>query len=1133
MSKDLVGYSLAARSHFSIGESMLSPEKIVEVSKRRGFHTVALVDTMSVSGMIKFVTDAKKEGIKPIVGCRLRVVMDLDYRAPKKSELKKPKDNPEWYPKVYVKNEQGMKDLMALLSKANDEDHFYFKPRLGIKDLINALAKKNLVISTGDFNSLFHVDCKAYNYKSIVALLLLYCDKPDVFLELSSIDTILFDTLAKKVAEIASEFEVQTVLTYPVLYENEKDAGTLDVLSTITNGNKIVDPWRHIPYVRDFSIKPPSVYIQKAKELAERMKKKGVSVSVKSAVEGMKMLSDRCDYTWEKQAVSLPKIVEDEHKTLMQEVMAGWKERIGKETLGYKPDASLIPKYKERLAYEIGILRKMGFERYFLVVQDLVKWSKGNGIMVGPARGSAAGSLVAYLMGITDVDPIRFDLIFERFINPDRLDLPDADLDFMSTRRGEVIDYLVEKYGQEYVAGISNYSTLASASALRDCGRVYGLSGLELSPTKLVPKEGGKSSTLTVSAELVPELAEFRDTYVDIWHHATGLEGVLKNMGKHAAGVIVANEPIVNRAVVEKRSGAMVVNWDKRFVEDWGLVKIDILGLSTLDILKIAVENIEERTGECLSLLSLPLDDYETMKEFGKGNTIGVFQFTSSGMRHLLKSLAQVDTLTFDDISAATALYRPGPMESGLMDDYIAIKQGIADPEYDHPNMKPALEVTGGVIIYQEQVMQLAQDLAGYSMAEADGLRKIMGKKLRDEMLKQKSKFVDGCVTHSEMDKALAGELFDKIEKFAGYGFNKSHSVAYTIISYWCMYLKVHHKAEYFAATLTVTDKDDQLRVSVNDAKKNNVTIMPPDVNISSDKFVIMDGALEDEIYLYTPFGKLKGLSDKTCAAIAEARVKAGVKFKSKEHFLESVNKRSVNKRHQAVLDSVGAFASIEEDQIQARHPDRLKDQLELMPGLIVEYVKADRQTNVKEVTSELSNNIKRFRACSECDLQSKPHCRPTAGGVKLKYMVVSDTPSWSEEKEEIMFSGKSTEPILQAMEVSGVRKSNGFFTSLVRATKSEDRLTNEQVNGCKKYLDEEIAIIKPPVIVCLGGASIRHFVPDVKGGWKDLAGQVIYNKELDANIVFGINPGMIAFREEAQSILNDVFGKVAEIIGS
>ena len=359
---------------------------------------------------------------------------------------------------------------------------------------------------------------------------------------------------------------------------------------------------------------------------------------------------------------------------------------------------------------------------------------------------NCGGSLVAYLLGITDVDPIRFNLLFERFINPERLDLPDADLDFMSSKRHLVVEYLTEKYGSDRVAGISNYSTLASASALRDTGRVYGMNGIELTATKLVPKEHGQSFTLEEAAKAVPDIDKFKAANPEIWGHATRLEGVMRSFGQHAAGVVVAGEPLTERAVVETRAESACVNWDKRDVEDWGLIKMDILGLSTLDVLEIAKNYVRERHGVQIDYLKLPLEEPDVMSAFSRGDTTGVFQFESSGMKKLLRSLAEGGTLTFEDITAATALYRPGPMDSGLMDDFIQIKQGHKLPYYEHSNMENALKSTYSVIVYQEQVMQISRDIAGYSMADADKLRKIMGKKQPDEMALQRDKFVSGAM---------------------------------------------------------------------------------------------------------------------------------------------------------------------------------------------------------------------------------------------------------------------------------------------------------------------------------------------------------------------------------------------------
>ena len=361
---------------------------------------------------------------------------------------------------------------------------------------------------------------------------------------------------------------------------------------------------------------------------------------------------------------------------------------------------------------------------------------------------NCGGSLIAYLMGITDVDPIRFNLLFERFINADRTDLPDADLDFMSSRRGEVVKYITERYGEENVAGISNYSALGPASSIRDVSRVHNLEMFEYACSKQVEKEHGVSLSLAESAERVPDIAKFKAGHPVIWKHALKLEGCMRNLGQHAAGVIVAGEPIMNRAVVTKKEvdGLPIVNWDKRVVEDWGLIKMDILGLSTLDVLNMAQIYIEERHSTKIDYLRIPLDQVDVMKAFGKGETVGVFQFDGGGMRKLLKDLAVVTPLTFEDISAATALYRPGPIDAGLVDQFVAVKQKRRYPEYDHPLLKPALEDTYGVLTYQEQIQRACIDLAGFTGTDADHVRRAMGKKDKEKMATYKKKFVDGAV---------------------------------------------------------------------------------------------------------------------------------------------------------------------------------------------------------------------------------------------------------------------------------------------------------------------------------------------------------------------------------------------------
>ncbi|TSP13995.1 DNA polymerase III subunit alpha [Cupriavidus campinensis] len=1119
--------ALSVRSDFSIGESIFQVDKIVETAKSLGYESVALVDTMSVHAMVDFSTRAKKAGIKPIVGCRLRVYEDPFYKTPKKMEIEKGalvKDNRSYSIKVYVKSEKGMKGLIGLLSRAASKEQFYYHARTGLDDV---LALEDVVVTTGDFHNLF-----TYPEHDDVVSKLLSRFKNDFYVELVPVDTPLFDTTNAKALKSAAYFACDTVATYPALYKEAADAPTLEVMSCIANQHKMEDRWRLIQYVQDFHMHPTADLWPRVKGAAARVAKWGAmsdNAAWAKAVLNANQIAAKCSYVFGKLPVSLPKMAEDEVATLKRKCIEGWKKRFSAPVLGHQPTAAETPAYRDRLVFELGVLEKMGFCGYFLLVEDMVNWAKDNDIRVGPGRGSVGGSLVAYLLGITDVDPIRFNLLFERFINPERLDLPDADLDFMSSRRHEVVEYLSTKYGADRVAGISNYSTMASASAVRDSGRVFGLSGLDLTATKLVPKEHGQSVALSDAAKMVPEIEKFTHDYPKVWAHALRLEGAMRNFGQHAAGVVVAGEPLVNRAVVETRTeGIPVTNWDKRVVEDWGLVKMDLLGLSTLDVLEIARQYIRERHGKDVDYLKLPWEEPAIMDAFGRGDTTGVFQFESAGMRKLLKDLAKGGRLTFEDISAATALYRPGPMDSGLMDDYVAIRQGVREPFYEHDAMKPALEPTLGVIVYQEQVMQLSRDLAGFTGAEADHLRKAMGKKDKDKMAEMRSKWVEGCEKHIGMDSYTAGELFDKIEAFAGYGFNKSHSYEYSLISYWTMWVRVNYPAEYFAACMSIV-KEDKLPGLVKDARECGIEVLPPDVNKSGVRYVI-----PEDNFILAPFTAVAQVSDNTAARIVELRAREGGKFADEDHFRTVCGEKGskVNKTVVENLNLVGALASIQPGSKPARSLDRRKDQIKLLPGLVIDSVKAERSTDAKEpfLRAKIVDLVREYSGCKGCDLSGNPHPIVRFGG-DIKFMVVFDNPTWEEEKAGKTLEGATAEFVKAAIKEVGLNVRDGYFTSLVKAKKTDKFLSNAQINGCKQHLVREVELIKPPIIVALGNQAIKHFVPGLKGGAAELAGKTYYDEKLDATIVCGINPGQVIYDPTKLEILEAVFEKVQDMI--
>jgi DNA polymerase-3 subunit alpha len=716
--------SLSVRSDYSLGESSFQIDKIIERAKELGLTHIALVDYMSISSMPTFAEKAKKAGITPIVGCTLQIVDD---------PVAKLKDRPNngYCVKVYVKSDAGLRSLFAALTKSLTPDHYYYHARLGLDDV---LGLEDVIVTSGDVNSIW----KHPNATDIDTSLS-YRFGDDYYIELVAVNTPLYDRLNGEAMKHVGTRTDQIIVTRPAYYATPEDADATDVLKAITTNTQTDSIFMAHPYKRDMCLMDPKAMTFEVQQLTARL-----GIKVGAGVFNTALLAEKCTYSFTKLAPCMPKMAEDEFAALMAAVKKGWDKRLGSPVWGHRPSESEMEPYRERLNFELKTLRKMGFSGYFLLVQDIVNWSKDNGVRVGPGRGSVGGSLVAYLMGITDIDPIRFGLLFERFINPDRLDLPDADLDFESGKRHMVVDYIINKYGRENVAGVVNFSTLGAASALRDTARLHGLDPWEYACSKQMEKEHGVSVGLAESAERVPDIEKFKIERPILWDYALRLEGANRSLSQHAAGVIVAGEPILNRAVVSTRGDLPVVQWDKTQVENFGLIKMDILGLNTLDLIDLTLVYIKERHHKVIDILRLPLDDAKVLKAFGKGDTKGIFQFAGGGMQKLLKELAMGGPLDFNDLCATTALFRPGPLDAGLCDRYVRVKQGATAAHYEHSALEPILSETLGVMVYQEQTMKVVQAVSGFTPGEADGVRSAIGKKNMEKMATYKEKFVSG-----------------------------------------------------------------------------------------------------------------------------------------------------------------------------------------------------------------------------------------------------------------------------------------------------------------------------------------------------------------------------------------------------
>lgn len=1109
------------RTHFSIGESLLTATQAAKLTRDAGFDAAAIVDTMSLSAMPDFTKAANDNGLKPVIGVRLRIV----------DTLEKVKKQKAVFPMLYILTDEGFRIVTKLLTLANEEEeHFYYVPRLTWEDVFAALegAEGHLAFATGTlYSALRHPDAHDI-MKRIGALL----GRSQTLLHVVPSHSAVWDRQALVAYQLAEKLDLPILPTRPMIFETKGMWDSLGVMNAIATNAKARGSFQ--AWVDDYAAESPKALIADTIKQFKRLQEKmGLDVPpdiLREYQTTWDNLVAKTQFQWHKMDVSLPKMHEDEPAYLRSLAIEGLKQRLSSPVFGYRPPREKIEAYKQRLRYELDTLTHMGFSGYFLLVRDIVMWSKTNDIMVGPGRGSVGGSLLAYVLGITDVDPLRFDLIFERFINPERIDLPDIDLDFMSERRHEIITYCEETFGKDRVAGISNYSSLGSRAALQDVARILDLPIEDRFISKTIPEEQGTAVPLERAIVEIPEVAEFAKRQPRAWELARILEGRMRTLSRHAAGVVVAGEPLVNRAVVEFRRNEPTVNWDKRVVEDMGLIKIDVLGLSTLDLIKLALRKIEDRGHTPPDLLTIPLDDEQVLRNFGQGKTVGVFQFESGGMQRLLRDLARGGPLTFDDLAAATALYRPGPMESGLMDTFVAIRQGHMMADYDHDLMRPALEETQSVIIYQEQVMRISRDLCGFTGPEADHLRKAIGKKDKDKMATMGDKFVAGAVANG-MNEDKAQNLWDKIVKFAGYSFNKSHSVEYSLISYQTMWLKTYHPIEFFAAAMTIAD-EKKMPGLLMDAERMGFRVSPPDINRSSAEFEIAN----DETIL-APLSAVKGLSAKGTELIMEERKKG--KFTSMEDFEARLPARNVNKTVRDKLDRVGAFALITPSAPIATDPRRREDQLQFIPSVMLGGAIVTRTLPRDKVTMDALRACLREGKTSSDPIISGATFSVPKVGKEPRFMVVSDGPSWSEESALKFTAGKSFETVDVILDQVGLDVDDGYWTGLCKAPKmaGEKIYTQAQINAYAPILRREIEIFKPQAIITLGTAAMRFFQPKIKGGCADNAGKVIYvprsapEVDDDYNLIIGITPGMISFDESKAELLIDAFEKLREMV--
>lgn len=888
---------LHVHSQYSLLDGAIRLQDLLDTARSFSMPAVTVTDHGNMFGALEFYEKAKKAGMKPIIGCEV-------YLAPR-SRLDRQSRNENggavdedrnYHLLLLARDVTGYQNLMKLVSSAYLEG-FYYKPRID-KEILRKWSEGLIALSAclkGEVAT--HILRRQEEAARKAALEYAEIFGPDNFyLELQANGIPEQAIVNEGLIRLGRELGLPLVATNDCHYLRRSDARAHEILLGIQTGKTILDEKRMKFHTDQLYFKSPEEMVQ---EFAH----------VPDAIENTVAIAERCNLEIDLGSYHFPVFPLDEGESIEDRfektVWEGFEKRL-RLIRRKRPDfnGESEREYQERLRYELDVIRQMGFPAYFLIVADFINYAKNRGIPVGPGRGSAAGSLVAYVMSITDLDPIEHGLIFERFLNLERISMPDIDVDFCIYGREEVFKYVAEKYGKDRVAQIATFGTMQARAVIRDVGRALAMPYNEVDRiAKLIPSSPGM--TLQKAFQLEPRLGELQreDPQLrELFEIAFALEGLTRHASTHAAGVVMADKPIVEYMPLYKgQDDEVVTQYSMKYVEKAGLIKFDFLGLRNLTVINNAVQLVRENHQVDLNIEELPLDDPATYELLSRADTTGVFQLESSGMRDILLRLRPEN---FADIVALVALYRPGPLESGMVENYIQGKHGQIEVVYDLEELRPILEPTYGVILYQEQVMKIASVLANYSLGEADILRRAMGKKIPEVMAAQRDRFITGA-KENRFDLAKANHIFDLMEKFAGYGFNKSHSAAYALIAYQTAYLKAHYPTEFMAALLnSFLSSTDQVVKLINECNEKKIEILPPDVNASSKDFTVVDGKIRFGL------GAVKNVGETAIEVILDSRREQG-DFSSLFDFCQRVETTRVNRRVLEQLIKCGAFDSL------------------------------------------------------------------------------------------------------------------------------------------------------------------------------------------------------------------------------
>lgn len=904
-------------TQYSLLDGAIQIDQVLSEAKKAGMQALAITDHGNMFGAIEFYQKAKSQGIKPIIGSEV-------YIAPGSRFDKTSSGIPHasFHLILLAKDLEGYKNLIKLVSYAHTEG-FYYRPRIdkelllkyhhGLIALSSCMRGEVAYLITSGKLEEAEKACQTYNE---------IMGRGSFFLEIQDNGIDEQKKVNSELIRLSKRLSMPLVATNDCHYLRKEDSRAHDILLCLQTGKTISESERLKFQTNEFYFKSPAEMVDAFKEVPE-------------SIANTRLIADQISLELTFGKFNLPQydVPDGYTKEVYLEVLArkGLKERII-----LRGEGASCKLYEDRLDEELKIINRMGYAGYFLIVWDIVNHAKSKGIPVGPGRGSAAGSLVAFCLGITDIDPLAYGLIFERFLNPERVTLPDIDIDFCMERRDEVIGYVAERFGPDHVSQIITFGTMAAKAAIRDVGRALEIPYAEVDRVaKLIPNTLNISIDEAISAELkLKELIEQDQKIKELITVAKELEGLTRHASTHAAGIVISDSPIMDHIPLYRGTkGEIVTQYPMEAIEKIGLIKFDFLGLRTLTVIEHAVRLINKGKSEGFKITDIPLDDKDTYRLLSSGDTAGVFQLESSGMRDIL---IRMGPERFEEIIAILALYRPGPIGSGMIDDFIKRKRGEVQIEYESPELKGILEETYGVIVYQEQVMKIANLLAGFSLGDADILRRAMGKKKPQEMATQKVLFIQGAVERGISVKK-AEKIFDQMAYFAGYGFNKSHSAAYALISYQTAYLKAHYPIEFMAAILSSeTGNSDKIVRYIRSCKEMDISILPPDVNESFNDFTSVANGIR--------FGlaAIKNVGSIAIESIIAAREEGG-RFRSIFDFCRRVDLRKVNRRVLEGLIKSGAF-----DSTGAKRSQLMEVMEKAMEeGVAYQRERSDGQTNI------------------------------------------------------------------------------------------------------------------------------------------------------------------------------------------